>query len=85
MEGPLLDQVQHLLFQNLNITTNFYVQATENGCSSPRTSVTATIKDMPTVDDPTSQAFVLAILQLRLILLVVMQLLLILGLIITRQ
>ena len=42
---------------NLNITTNFYVQATENGCSSPRTSVTATIKDMPSVDDPTSQAF----------------------------
>ncbi len=42
---------------NLNITTTFYVEASQNGCSSLRTPVVATIKDVPVVDGPTSQSF----------------------------
>jgi PKD repeat protein len=37
---------------SISSTTTYYASVTENGCSSPRTAVVATIKPIPTVSNP---------------------------------
>ncbi|RZJ73542.1 PKD domain-containing protein [Flavobacterium sp.] len=55
--GIFLGSGTSLATGNISATTTYYVEASSNGCTSPRTAVIATINDQPTITNtiPTSR------------------------------